>query len=124
MRRRPPRSTRTDTLFPYTTLFRSLVAANRSWRSAMTSVLYEQSDRIVTLTLNRADTRNALSADVIEGLVGGLKRANADRSVSCVIITGAGKSFCSGGNLHELRDLTATRKLTQPARKSTRLNSS
>src|SRR3546814_10546553 len=89
MRRRPPRSTRTDTLFPYTTLFRSLVAANRSWRSAMTSVLYEQSDRIVTLTLNRADTRNALSADVIEGLVGGLKRANADRSVSCVIITGA-----------------------------------
>lgn len=80
----------------------------------MTSVLYEQSDRIVTLTLNRADTRNALSADVIEGLVGGLKRANADRSVSCVIITGAGKSFCSGGNLHELRDLTATRKLTQP----------
>src|SRR3546814_8229055 len=65
--------------------------------------------RIVTLTLNRADTRNALSADVIEGLVGGLKRANADRSVSCVIITGAGKSFCSGGNLHELRDLTATR---------------
>src|SRR3546814_3565236 len=63
----------------------ALVAANRSWRSAMTSVLYEQSDRIVTLTLNRADTRNALSADVIEGLVGGLKRANADRSVSCVI---------------------------------------
>src|SRR3546814_18585115 len=43
-----------------------------------------------------------------------LSRANADRSVSCVIITGAGKSFCSGGNLHELRDLTATRKLTQP----------
>src|SRR3546814_18133530 len=54
------------------------------------------------------------SSDLIEGLVGGLKRANADRSVSCVIITGAGKSFCSGGNLHELRDLTATRKLTQP----------
>src|SRR3546814_12227697 len=116
MRRRPPRSTRTDTLFPYTTLFRSLVAANRSWRSAMTSVLYEQSDRIVTLTLNRADTRNALSADVIEGLVGGLKRANADRSVRCVIITGAGKSFCSGGNLHELRDLTATRKREEERR--------
>src|SRR3546814_5018933 len=104
MLRRPPRSTLTDTLFPST----------RSSDLAMTSVLYEQSDRIVTLTLNRADTRNALSADVIEGLVGGLKRANADRSVSCVIITGAGKSFCSGGNLHELRDLTATRKLTQP----------
>src|SRR3546814_7840026 len=57
----------------------ALVAANRSWRSAMTSVLYEQSDRIVTLTLNRADTRKALLAEVIEGLVGGLERANPDK---------------------------------------------
>src|SRR3546814_7179802 len=80
----------------------------------MTSVLYEQSERIVTLTLNRADTRNALSADVIEGLVGGPKRANADSSVSCVTITGAGKSFCSGANLLALLILTANRTLTQP----------
>lgn len=77
----------------------------------MTSVLYEQSERVVMLTLNRAETRNALSADVIDGLVDGLKRANADTSVSCVIIAGAGKGFCSGGNLQELRDLTSVRKL-------------
>src|SRR3546814_3096967 len=31
MRRRPPRSTRTDTLFPYTTLFRSRITGNKTW---------------------------------------------------------------------------------------------
>lgn len=72
----------------------------------MTAVLYKQEGRVATITLNRPDTRNALSPDVIDGLVGGLDRANADRSVSCVIVTGAGKGFSSGGNLHELRDLT------------------
>ena len=33
------------------------------------SVLYEQDDRIVKITLNRPDTRNALSGDIIDGLV-------------------------------------------------------
>lgn len=76
------------------------------------SILYEQAGRVVTLTLNRPETRNALSADVVTALVDGLKRANADRSVSCIIVAGTGESFCAGGNLHELRDLTATQQLT------------
>lgn len=77
------------------------------------AVIYKQSGRIVSLTLNRPENRNALSTDVVEALVDGLNKANADRSVSCVIITGAGESFCSGGDLHELRDLTTTQKLTR-----------
>jgi enoyl-CoA hydratase/carnithine racemase len=77
------------------------------------SVLYEQSGRVVTLTLNRPETRNALSEDMVEALVDGLRKSNADKSVSCVIIAAAGESFCSGGNLLELRDLTVTRKLTE-----------
>ena len=76
-------------------------------------VLYEQNGRIVTLTLNRPDTHNALSADVVDALVDGLKRANADRSVSCLVVAGAGPSFCAGGNLRELRELTTTRKLNE-----------
>lgn len=74
----------------------------------MSSVLYEQTGRIVHLTLNRPDTRNALSKDVIDGLVGGLNRANDDPSVSVVIISGAGKGFSSGGNLDELLAMTTT----------------
>ena len=78
----------------------------------MSAVLYEHSGRVVTLTLNRPETRNALSADMVDALVHGLRTANADSTVSCVVIGAAGDSFCSGGNLHELRDLTLTRKLT------------
>lgn len=80
----------------------------------MTPVLYERSGRVVTLTLNRPETRNALAADLVDALVDGVAQANADRSVSCVIIAGAGESFCSGGNLRELRDLTAGQGLAQP----------
>mgnify|MGYP001435174888 FL=1 len=70
------------------------------------SVLYEQDDRIVKITLNRPDTRNALSGDIIEGLVDSLNKADKDRNVGCVILTGAGKSFSSGGNLQGIKDMT------------------
>ena len=71
------------------------------------AVLYEQSGRVVTLTLNRPDMRNPLSGEVIEALIAGLERADADAGVSCVVLTGAGKSFCAGGNLNEIRKLSA-----------------
>ena len=77
------------------------------------SVLYEQDDRIVKITLNRPDTRNALSGDIIEGLVEYLQKADKDKNVGCVILTGAGKSFSSGGNLQEIKDMTTKDQMTQ-----------
>ncbi|HBD12259.1 MAG TPA: enoyl-CoA hydratase [Porticoccaceae bacterium] len=75
-------------------------------------VLYEQDGRVVTLTLNRPDTRNALSHDLVPDLVDKIKRADADSGVSCLVITGAGKSFSSGGNLKEIRAMTQVDKLS------------
>ncbi len=77
------------------------------------SVLYEQDDRIVKITLNRPDTRNALSGDIIEGLVECIQKADKDKNVGCVILTGAGKSFSSGGNLQEIKDMTTKDQMTQ-----------
>jgi enoyl-CoA hydratase/carnithine racemase len=77
------------------------------------SVLYEQNKRIVTITLNRPDTRNALSGDIIEGLVDSFKKADRDKNVGCVILTGAGKSFSSGGNLQEIKDMTTKDNMSQ-----------
>jgi enoyl-CoA hydratase/carnithine racemase len=74
----------------------------------MPSVNYEKDSRIVHLTLNRPDTRNALSGDVIEELVAGLNRANDDADINVVIISGAGKGFSSGGNLTEIKAMTTT----------------
>jgi enoyl-CoA hydratase/carnithine racemase len=71
------------------------------------SVIYEQDGGVVTLTLNEPATRNAISPALIEELVSHCARVNQDMSVSCVIITGAGESFSSGG--------TSRRCTTAPA---------
>ena len=77
------------------------------------SIIYEQDHRVVTITLNRPDTRNALSGDLIDGLINALKKANRDKNVGCVILTGAGKSFSSGGNLQEIKNMTTKDNMSQ-----------
>ena len=57
---------------------------------------------VLTLTLDRADKRNALSALLIEALHAELERADLDSAVRVVVIRGAGKDFCAGADLDEL----------------------
>ncbi|MEL7466214.1 MAG: enoyl-CoA hydratase-related protein [Pseudomonadota bacterium] len=71
------------------------------------TVTTSREGRIAVVSLNRPDTLNALSADVVEGLVAAMKAADADDGVSCVVLTGAGRAFSSGGNLKEIKALTA-----------------
>jgi enoyl-CoA hydratase/carnithine racemase len=65
-------------------------------------VLYSQDGSVVTLTLNEPATRNALSDPIIEALVAACARIDADLSVSCVIVTGQGRSFSAGGDVKEM----------------------
>ncbi len=68
-------------------------------------VLYEQDGPIVTLTLNAPERRNAISSFAdCDAIVDACRRVNLDRSVRCVILTGAGSAFCSGGDLKAMRD--------------------
>ncbi|MEM7366202.1 MAG: crotonase/enoyl-CoA hydratase family protein [Pseudomonadota bacterium] len=68
-------------------------------------LLYEQNDHVVTLTLNRHDTRNAISSDeMVDAIVGACERINGDSSVRVAIITGAGSAFSSGGNVKDMHD--------------------
>jgi len=60
---------------------------------------------IARLTLNRPDKRNALNDALIAALSDGLRTADADTSVRVVIITGAGKDFCSGADLSALQKI-------------------
>jgi methylglutaconyl-CoA hydratase len=66
---------------------------------------FERDGEIATLTLNRPEKRNAISTPMIEDLFAALNAAEADRSVRVVILTGAGKSFCSGMDLETLQAL-------------------
>src|SRR3546814_20377538 len=64
MRRRPPRSTRTDTLFPYTTLFRSDRARTRLWRHLVASLSDDQRARITAL-FDDGDTSTFAALDAL-----------------------------------------------------------
>ena len=65
-------------------------------------VLYEVSDRIATVTLNRPEARNALSTAVMRLLPQRLREAEADPDVDVVVLTGTDPAFCAGVDLKEL----------------------
>jgi enoyl-CoA hydratase len=63
-------------------------------------LLYEVSDGVATVTLNRPEQRNALSAQMLGELVDAMRRARDDPEVLAVVLTGAGdKVFCAGADL-------------------------
>ena len=75
-------------------------------------VLYSREDSVATVTLNRDETRNSLTDEVIEGLLHSMAMAEGDSSISCVILTGAGKAFSSGGNLRDIGAMTAEKAMS------------
>jgi enoyl-CoA hydratase/carnithine racemase len=67
-------------------------------------VLFEQDSRgVVTLTLNRPTAFNALSEAMLEALQAALDRVAADAGARVVVIAGAGRAFCAGHDLKEMR---------------------
>jgi enoyl-CoA hydratase/carnithine racemase len=63
---------------------------------------YEQADGIATLTLDRPRTLNALTFGVYEELRDTLRALARVEEVRAVVLTGAGRAFCSGGDVHEI----------------------
>ncbi|PRZ42059.1 enoyl-CoA hydratase/carnithine racemase [Antricoccus suffuscus] len=64
---------------------------------------YELEGPVAWLTINRPDSRNALSKDVRDGLWDGVRRFNDDDAARVLVVTGSGdKAFCAGGDLKEM----------------------
>jgi len=66
-------------------------------------LLHDNRDAIVTLTLNRPQQYNALSAELITALQSALDAIAQDDSIRVVIIAASGKAFCAGHDLKEMR---------------------
>ncbi len=66
---------------------------------AYETLLYDVSEHVATITLNRPEKLNALSADLTAGVAEYIDRAWTDDGVRVVVITGAGRGFCSGQDL-------------------------
>jgi 2-(1,2-epoxy-1,2-dihydrophenyl)acetyl-CoA isomerase len=74
----------------------------------MSSELIETvTDRVATLTLNRPDRLNALSTPMLDGLLEALPRLAADPEVAVVVLTGAGRGFCAGGDVKSMAEGTS-----------------
>lgn len=65
----------------------------------MNTVDYSVENRICTITLNRPDVLNAINSELMGDLDAAVQRAAADKAVKVVILTGAGRGFCSGGDV-------------------------
>lgn len=62
-------------------------------------IMYEKSDGIATITLNRPDRMNAFTPQMLDEWYAALLDAHTDAEVSVVILTGAGRGFCAGADL-------------------------
>jgi 2-(1,2-epoxy-1,2-dihydrophenyl)acetyl-CoA isomerase len=67
-------------------------------------VLTDRDGSVLTITLNRPEVYNAINREMHEGLAAGLEQA-ADPAVRAVVLTGAGRGFCSGQDLREFQEL-------------------
>jgi 2-(1,2-epoxy-1,2-dihydrophenyl)acetyl-CoA isomerase len=56
-------------------------------------------DHVLTLIMNRPDARNAMSGAMTAALAEQLEKAELDPAVKCIVLTGAGKGFCAGGDV-------------------------
>ncbi len=82
---------------------------------AYQDLIYDVEDKIATITLNRPDRMNAITPQLQKELHQAFDEADADRNVRVIILTGAGKGFCSGYDQTVVKD--GPRKI-DPAGKS------
>jgi enoyl-CoA hydratase/carnithine racemase len=71
---------------------------------AYETILYDVSDRVLTITMNRPDRLNAFNEQMRVEMTDAFDRADADDDVRAIIITGAGRGFCAGADLGKGKD--------------------
>src|SRR5438270_11859382 len=72
------------------------------WRSMYRKILYELSDGVARITLNRPEKRNALDGEIVAELKAAFGASAADDACRVVLLTGEGTDFCSGADLANL----------------------
>lgn len=81
----------------------SLAPLPQSYHIIASCVGLDIADRVATVTLNRPKALNAVSADLMWSLEQRLDQISANSDLRAVILTGAGRAFCAGGDLAEFK---------------------
>lgn len=75
-------------------------------------ILSQQKNRVLTLTLNRPEVRNALSTPCLELLVQHLEQADINDEIGAIVISGNSRFFAAGADLNELQQQTVATAIT------------
>src|SRR3546814_9338421 len=110
MIRRPPRSTRTDTLFPYTTLFRSYRGATSIRRVAVSHIEVHREGHVLDIKVNRPDKYNALSPAMYHDLGLAYAELDQDPELRVGVLHAEGKHFTAGVELDILAPIFGSGK--------------
>ena len=70
-------------------------------------ILYAVEDRVATVTFNRPEHRNPISVDMLEEIQRAVRAAQQDDAVRVLVLTGAGRAFCSGGDVKSLAEVAS-----------------
>lgn len=82
---------------------------------AYQQILYDVADPVATITLNRPEFLNAFTARMGDEIADALGRAERDRAVVGIVLTGAGKGFCAGADMKMLQSITSGATTTSGA---------
>ncbi len=82
---------------------RSTEASEMMEQPKYSTILYSKEASVATITLNRPDRLNTFTPEMNREIVEAFKAAEKDTDVRCIILTGAGKAFCAGEDLTNLK---------------------
>jgi enoyl-CoA hydratase len=80
------------------------------------TIIYEKKDHVAVVTLNRPERLNAINAQMSIDMADALADAESDKSINVLILTGAGRGFCAGADLTEVRARSEGKETTRRAR--------
>jgi len=73
----------------------------------MSLVVVERDGAIAVVTMNRPERLNALSDELMDGVVGALEKLDADQDVRCLVLAGGEKAFAAGADIGEMATASA-----------------
>ncbi|MBK9334476.1 MAG: enoyl-CoA hydratase/isomerase family protein [Ignavibacteria bacterium] len=74
------------------------------------TILFEKKEAVLYITLNRPEVFNAFNEDMLIELNDAFEKAAGNKEIRCIVLTGAGKAFCSGQDLKDFNEKKSTFK--------------
>jgi len=76
-------------------------------------IIFKKEDRIATITLNRPESLNALGGTMREDIIDAIQDVKSDKNIRVLVITGAGRAFCAGGNVKDMERMSLEIELVE-----------